>query len=107
MTWELSLAGLLIGLLVGATGMGGGALMTPLLIFLFGFKPTLAVGTDILHGAVFKTFGAVLARGACRRQSGSSRATATRSSPPLGISAARRLTTRAGARPVAYGRGAR
>jgi uncharacterized protein len=59
MTWELSLTGLLIGLLVGATGMGGGALMTPLLIFLFGFKPTLAVGTDILHGAVFKTFGAV------------------------------------------------
>jgi uncharacterized protein len=58
MTWELSLTGLLIGLLVGATGMGGGALMTPLLIFLFGFKPTLAVGTDILHGAVFKTFGA-------------------------------------------------
>jgi uncharacterized membrane protein YfcA len=39
--------------------MGGGALLTPLLIFLFGFKPTLAVGTDILHGAVFKTFGAV------------------------------------------------
>ncbi len=39
--------------------MGGGALMTPLLIFLFGFKPTLAVGTDILHGAVFKTFGAI------------------------------------------------
>jgi uncharacterized protein len=58
-SWELSLTGLLIGLLVGATGMGGGALMTPLLIFLFGFKPTLAVGTDILHGAVFKTFGAV------------------------------------------------
>jgi uncharacterized protein len=40
MTWEFSLTGLLIGLLVGATGMGGGALMTPLLIFLFGFKPT-------------------------------------------------------------------
>jgi uncharacterized membrane protein YfcA len=59
MSWELSLTGLLIGLLVGATGMGGGALMTPLLIFLFGFKPTLAVGTDILHGAIFKTFGAV------------------------------------------------
>ena len=39
--------------------MGGGALMTPLLIFLFGFKPTLAVGTDVLHGAVFKSFGAV------------------------------------------------
>jgi uncharacterized protein len=58
-TWQLSLTGLLIGLLVGMTGMGGGALLTPLLIFLFGFKPTLAVGTDILHGAVFKTFGAV------------------------------------------------
>jgi len=56
---RLSVAGLLIGLLVGMTGMGGGALLTPLLIFLFGFKPTLAVGTDILHGAVFKTFGAV------------------------------------------------
>jgi hypothetical protein len=58
-TWQLSITGLLIGLLVGMTGMGGGALMTPILIFLFGFKPTLAVGTDILHGAVFKTFGAV------------------------------------------------
>ncbi|MDQ3822220.1 MAG: sulfite exporter TauE/SafE family protein [Actinomycetota bacterium] len=59
MTWQLSITGLLIGLLVGMTGMGGGSLLTPLLIFLFGFKPTLAVGTDILHGAVFKTFGAV------------------------------------------------
>jgi len=59
MTWELSLTGLLIGLLVGITGMGGGSLMTPILILVFGFKPTLAVGTDILHGAVFKTFGAV------------------------------------------------
>jgi uncharacterized membrane protein YfcA len=58
-TWELSLTGLLIGLLVGMTGMGGGSLMTPILILFFGFKPTLAVGTDILHGAVFKTFGAV------------------------------------------------
>jgi uncharacterized membrane protein YfcA len=59
MTWELSLTGLFIGLLVGITGMGGGSLMTPILILVFGFKPTLAVGTDILHGAVFKTFGAV------------------------------------------------
>src|SRR5918994_1798732 len=59
MTWELSLTGLLIGLLVGITGMGGGSLMTPILILFFGFKPTLAVGTDILHGAVFKSFGAV------------------------------------------------
>src|ERR671915_1020296 len=58
MTWELSLTGLLIGLLVGMTGMGGGSLMTPLLILVFGLKPALAVGTDILHGAIFKTFGA-------------------------------------------------
>jgi uncharacterized protein len=59
MTWQLTVTGLLIGSLVGLTGMGGGSLMTPILILAFGFKPTLAVGTDILHGAVFKTFGAV------------------------------------------------
>jgi len=58
MTWEFSVTGLLIGLLVGMTGMGGGALLTPILILLFGFKPTLAVGTDVLHGAIFKSFGA-------------------------------------------------
>src|SRR2546430_15037635 len=38
--------------------MGGGSLLTPILVIFFGFKPTLAVGTDILHGAVFKSFGA-------------------------------------------------
>lgn len=54
---ELSVAGLLIGLLVGMTGMGGGSLMTPMLVLLFGFKPTVAIGTDILHGAIFKSFG--------------------------------------------------
>jgi uncharacterized membrane protein YfcA len=59
MDWKLSLAGLLIGVLVGMTGMGGGSLMTPMLVFLFGFKPTVAIGTDILHGAIFKSFGAV------------------------------------------------
>jgi uncharacterized protein len=59
MTWQFTLTGLLIGALVGLTGMGGGSLMTPILILVFGFKPTLAVGTDILHGAVFKSFGAV------------------------------------------------
>jgi uncharacterized protein len=57
-TWQFTITGLFIGSLVGLTGMGGGALMTPLLILLFGFEPTLAVGTDILHGAVFKSFGA-------------------------------------------------
>src|SRR5262245_41026276 len=39
--------------------MGGGSLMTPILVIVFGFKPTYAVGTDILHGAIFKSFGAV------------------------------------------------
>jgi uncharacterized protein len=58
-TWQFTLTGLLIGVLVGLTGMGGGSLMTPILVIVFGFKPTYAVGTDILHGAVFKTFGAV------------------------------------------------
>jgi uncharacterized membrane protein YfcA len=59
MTWQFTLTGFLIGSLVGLTGMGGGSLLTPILVILFGFKPTLAVGTDVLHGAVFKTFGAV------------------------------------------------
>lgn len=59
MDWKLSVAGLLIGLLVGMTGMGGGSLMTPLLVLFFGFKPTVAIGTDIVHGAIFKSFGAI------------------------------------------------
>lgn len=58
MTWELTLTGLLIGLLVGVTGMGGGSLMTPVLILVFDFSAIVAVGTDILHGAIFKSIGA-------------------------------------------------
>jgi hypothetical protein len=58
MTWQFILAGLAVGVLVGMTGMGGGSLMTPMLILLFGFDPKTAVGTDLLHGAVFKSFGA-------------------------------------------------
>ena len=59
MTWQFTLTGLLIGALVGLTGMGGGSLMTPILVLVFGFQPTYAVGTDILHGAIFKSAGAV------------------------------------------------
>ena len=59
MTWQFTLTGLGLGLIVGLTGVGGGSLMTPILIILFGFKPTYAVGTDIFHGAVFKSFGAI------------------------------------------------
>jgi len=58
-TWQFTLTGLLIGALVGLTGMGGGSLMTPILVIVFGFQPTYAVGTDILHGAIFKSFGAL------------------------------------------------
>jgi uncharacterized protein len=53
----LSLTGLVIGFLVGLTGMGGGALMTPVLIFVFGFQPTMAIGTDVTYSAVTKIFG--------------------------------------------------
>ena len=51
------LFGLGVGILVGATGMGGGSLMTPLLILLFGIKPVVAVGTDLAYAAVTKTVG--------------------------------------------------
>jgi uncharacterized membrane protein YfcA len=46
-----------VGFLVGLTGMGGGSLMTPLLILVFGIKPTTAIGTDIFYAAVTKTAG--------------------------------------------------
>ena len=59
MTWQFTLTGLGLGLVVGLTGVGGGSLMTPILIILFGFDAKVAVGTDILHGAIFKTFGAI------------------------------------------------
>ena len=50
--WELTLVGLGIGLLVGVTGMGGGSLMTPILVLGFDFPPVTAVGTDIFHAAL-------------------------------------------------------
>jgi len=57
--WKYTLLGLFTGLLVGMTGMGGGSLMTPILVFLFGIPPSTAIGTDIAHGAAFKTVSAV------------------------------------------------
>lgn len=53
----LSITGLLVGFLVGLTGMGGGALLTPVLIFVFGVHPSMAIGTDIAYAAVTKVFG--------------------------------------------------
>lgn len=50
-------AGFFVGLIVGLTGVGGGSLMTPILIFFFGIKPYLAVGTDLLFAAFTKAGG--------------------------------------------------
>jgi len=55
----LVLAGFLVGIVVGLTGVGGGSLMTPLLIFVFGVKPYMAVGTDLLFAAFTKLGGTV------------------------------------------------
>jgi uncharacterized membrane protein YfcA len=55
-----SLSGFAVGLLVGMTGVGGGSLMTPLLILLFGIHPATAVGTDLLYAAATKTAGSLM-----------------------------------------------
>jgi uncharacterized membrane protein YfcA len=52
-----SIAGFFVGALVGLTGVGGGSLMTPLLVLVFGIAPTTAVGTDLLYAAATKTVG--------------------------------------------------
>ncbi len=56
MDWKLILAGALIGLMVGLTGVGGGALMTPILLLLFGVPALAAVGTDLWFAAITKLF---------------------------------------------------
>ena len=56
-------SGFAVGMLVGITGVGGGSLMTPLLVFLFGFKPAVAVGTDLLYAAITKTAGVFVHHG--------------------------------------------
>lgn len=55
-----SLSGFVVGMLVGMTGVGGGALMTPILILLFGIHPAAAVGTDLLYAAATKTGGSLM-----------------------------------------------
>jgi uncharacterized membrane protein YfcA len=55
-----AMAAFLVGVLVGLTGVGGGSLMTPILILLFGINPATAVGTDLLHAAATKTAGSVV-----------------------------------------------
>jgi uncharacterized membrane protein YfcA len=52
-----SLAGLFVGMLVGLTGVGGGSLMTPILVLIFNFHPATAVGTDLLYASITKSVG--------------------------------------------------
>lgn len=60
MDWTFPLLGFAIGVLVGLTGIGGGALMTPLLILVGSVRPVIAVGTDLLYGAITKAVGSFL-----------------------------------------------
>ena len=57
MDLTLALAGLGVGVIVGLTGMGGGALMTPILVLVFGVPPIAAVSSDLAASAVMKPFG--------------------------------------------------
>lgn len=57
MEFSYIVTGLLVGFTVGLTGVGGGSLMTPLLVLVFGVKPIVAVGTDLLYAAVTKSGG--------------------------------------------------
>jgi uncharacterized membrane protein YfcA len=54
------LSGFFVGLLVGQTGVGGGSLMTPILVLLFGIHPATAVGTDLLYAAATKSAGTLV-----------------------------------------------
>jgi uncharacterized protein len=61
-SWQMiqpayALSGFAVGVVVGLTGVGGGALMTPILVLLFGVHPATAVGTDLLHAAITKAGG--------------------------------------------------
>ena len=60
MDWLYTLSGFAVGAIVGLTGVGGGSLMTPLLVLLFGVHPATAVGTDLLYAALTKAGGTVV-----------------------------------------------
>lgn len=60
MDWLHTFAGFSVGTIVGMTGVGGGALMTPILVLLFGVAPALAVGTDLWFAAITKTVGGIV-----------------------------------------------
>ena len=60
--WGYVLSGLVVGAAVGLTGVGGGSLMTPILILIFHIAPVAAVGTDLLYAAATKTVGSMMHR---------------------------------------------
>jgi len=60
MDWTLALGALVVGIVVGLTGMGGGALMTPMLVLFFGVSPLAAVSSDLVASAVMKPVGSVV-----------------------------------------------
>ena len=57
MDFSFAIAGFCVGFIVGMTGVGGGSLMTPILVLGFGIKPAIAVGTDLLYAAITKSAG--------------------------------------------------
>jgi uncharacterized membrane protein YfcA len=57
MDWLYTISGFFVGFIVGVTGVGGGSLMTPLLVLFFGIAPATAVGTDLLYAALTKMGG--------------------------------------------------
>src|ERR1017187_8838195 len=59
----VALAGLIVGFAVGLTGMGGGALMTPILVLLFGIAPLAAVSSDLVASLIMKPVGAAVHAG--------------------------------------------
>ena len=60
MDFRYSIVGLVIGVLVGLTGMGGGSLLAPILILIFGVPPVWAVGTDVAYSTITKALGSVV-----------------------------------------------
>lgn len=60
MDWAYTLSGFLVGFIVGVTGVGGGSLMTPLLVLVFGVAPATAVGTDLMYAALTKMGGSLV-----------------------------------------------
>src|SRR5574340_219954 len=58
--WPYTIAGIVVGAFVGLTGVGGGSLMTPLLVLMFGVHPATAVGTDLLYAGLTKFSGSTV-----------------------------------------------